>query len=368
MTKKEEQIISWLLQRPGYFKKSGIDTFNFYPWTKPAKWNLSIKNFEKVFYEAKKRFKERNQKLASFQNIINKSTIDKLQTTYSGSDYDIDKLVVPVKTNLVNTSEWGYVSKDYNRKYEGEGLWIIVGCVHIPSHNTVFYQSFLKFLIEYANKIKGIIIAGDFIDMEALGSFAKGSLGYHNLDEEYTEANNVLNTISEILPKSVQKIYIYGNHEARYFKYMQQVDNSKLGLALQSPTVALKLVERGYHVFEDWKKSYVTIGSYLDVLHGEFFNIHTAKKHLDTYRRSCLYFHTHRKQIYIEGNEGAFNCGSMANFSSSSFGYASRSMIDSWSNAFAVVNIDKEGYYHVDIPTWMNNKFIFGNKIYSHGK
>jgi predicted phosphodiesterase len=79
MTKKEEQIISWLLQRPGYFKKSGIDAFNFYPWTEPAKWNLSIKNFEKVFYEAKRRFKENlKPTLTNIQKKVNKNfnTID----------------------------------------------------------------------------------------------------------------------------------------------------------------------------------------------------------------------------------------------------------------------------------------------------
>ncbi len=339
MTNKEEKIISWLLERPGYFKKSAIDTFNFYPWTETSKWNLSIKNFEKVFYEARRRYK------ASL-------TVKPVK-------------IPPIKK--VQMPKFGAVFKEKSRKYEEEGLWVILGCVHVPYHNKAFYYSFLKFLKDNSQKITGLIIAGDFVDMEALSSHDKGNISHSTLDHEYREANHVLTEIESLLHPDVQKVYIWGNHEDRYNRYMRQVDNSKLGAALQSPSVALNLVARGYHVFEDWKKSYVTIGKYLDVLHGEFTNVHTAKKHLDTYRKSCLYFHTHRKQVYIEGKMGAFNCGSMGDFKKNVFNYASRAMVDSWTNSFAVVNVDKEGFYHVDIPTWINNRFYFGNKVYSHG-
>jgi predicted phosphodiesterase len=333
MTKKQNKVLTWLLSKPGYLKKGVQTAYVSYPEL------VSFDNFEKAFHEAKK---------------VNKE-ISASGVKYIGHDSKKSKPIV------INTGH-----KALTAHYPYKGKYIILGCVHIPAHNYDFYKAFLSYLKDNKSEISGLIIAGDFVDMMPLSNHDKGNISTVTLDYEYNEANVVLNEIEAILAPSIHKAYIWGNHEDRYNRYMRQVDNSKLGAALQSPTEALNLLSRGYTVLEDWKKSYVTLGGYLDVLHGEFTNIHTAKKHLDTYRKSCLFFHTHRKQIYTEGHMGAFNCGSMGDFKNSAFGYASRAMVDSWTNAFAVVNIDSDGYYHIDIPTWINKKFIIGSKVYNH--
>jgi hypothetical protein len=269
-----------------------------------------------------------------------------------------------IHTKSKSLVEYGFVSETFSRKYNDKGLHVIMPCFHAPHYNASFYNSFKRFLTEKRNEIVALHIIGDFLDMQALSSHDINNISANTLDKEYRIGNRILDEITSILSPNILKTYIWGNHEDRYNRYMRNVNNAKLGTALQSPTEGLKLTARGFHVFENWKQSYITIGEHLTLCHGEFVNIHTAKKHIDTYRKSVMYAHTHRKQVYIEGNTGGFNIGSMANFDDSAFGYASRAMKSSWTNSFSTVFIDDQGYYHVEIPSWVNNRFIYGGKTY----
>jgi predicted phosphodiesterase len=266
-----------------------------------------------------------------------------------------------VDYSTVKTVSRGVVWDKFTHDYNVVGTHVIIPCMHIPYHNEQMYNAFKQYLKN--NNIVGLHIIGDFLDMNSLSGHDKGNVSQMTLDFEYSAGNACLDELDSIVGDCV-KTYIFGNHENRYDRYMMNVDNAKLGDALQSPTVGLDLINRGYHVFENWKQSYITLGKHLTLCHGEFVNVHTAKKHIDTYRKSVMFAHTHRKQVYVEGNTGGFNIGSMADFNKSAFGYASRAMKESWVNAFGIVNIDTEGYYHVEIPTWINNKFVVGDKIY----
>lgn len=288
------------------------------------------------------------------------------QEIYRGIPSEVIQAVaerVSPTSNVRYTNEFQAVNSKIG-EYNIAGIHIAFPCVHVPHENTDLMCSASKLIQDLGHKVKGFHILGDFLDMSALSSHDKGNISSDTLSEEYEAGNAALDFIEDSLPDNILKTYIWGNHEDRYFRYMRNVDNAKLGTALQSPTVALKLHERGYKVFEDWKNSYVTIGKHLTLSHGEFCNVHTAKKHLDTYRKSILYAHTHRKQVYVEGNMGAYNVGSMADFTSHAFGYATRAMKESWVNSFAVITIDIEGYYNVEIPTWYKGKLVFGGKTY----
>jgi predicted phosphodiesterase len=253
---------------------------------------------------------------------------------------------------------------DKSGKFNIPGLHVILPCVHIP-HQDKRLENIAMQIVNYLGKsVKGFHIIGDFLDMEALSSHSKGDVSNTLLSEEYDLGNSSLDLWDKALPKDVLKTYIYGNHEDRYFRYMRNVDNSKLGSALQSPTSALSLHQRNYFVYEDWKKSVVTLGHHLDLFHGEFTNDYAASKHLNTYRRSCIFGHTHRVQVYTKGHYAAYNIGFMGNKNSPAFGYATRAMLDSWGNAFAIVYIDSEGYFHTEVLNMFNNMVLYGGKIF----
>ena len=155
---------------------------------------------------------------------------------------------------------------------------------------------------------------------------------------------------------------LFGNHEDRFHRHMSTVDFSKLKGAIKSPTEALKLVERGFEVYENWVEDEVTIGD-LTIIHGEFCTTFPTKKHLDVYKKNMLFAHTHRSQMYREGEHVAFNIGSMADFNSPAFNYATKSMKKQWSNGFAIATV-VNGITSVEQITWNKNHFVYGGTVW----
>lgn len=243
---------------------------------------------------------------------------------------------------------------------------ILLPCVHAPFHNKKLFDSFFKYAKDIKN-IKSLCILGDFLDMNSLSAHDKGKIPIEGIElgKEYREATRLLDTILSVLPKGIDKHYLYGNHEDRYFRYIKGVDESKLGGALESPDKALGLKSKGFTVYTDWKNDEILFGTHLIGVHGEFCNVHTAKKTIDTYRKSVIYAHTHRFQVYVEGRTGGFNIGSMADFNSPVFKYATKAMRSSWLNGFALVHIDKKsGLYYVQPIMAFDGTFCVNGKKY----
>lgn len=277
-------------------------------------------------------------------------------------------VVKKFKTKLDKTSDYIISSqpklkKNLSNLRDTPGTYFVTGCAHAPFQNKKFYNSVFNYLAKEV-KLQGIILAGDILDLNSLSSHDKGKipLAGVTLSSEYKDASKFLNEIDSIGAKTID--YVYGNHESRYDRAMSDAENAKLGQALLSPVEGLKLVERGYNVYTDWKNDYIQIGKYLDVNHGEFCNVHTAKKTIDTYRKSTLYFHTHRYQIYVEGLTGGWNMGSGADFNAPVFGYATRAMKNSWVNACCIVHLDSQGFYHVQPLVFINDKLFINGKSY----
>lgn len=287
-----------------------------------------------------------------------------------------ERNIVPEKLiKVISENNQIYVGKPVPNRIVGSndfnitkaGTYWITGCAHAPFHNKAMYESTLNFL-EKEVSLEGIVLNGDFLDLNSLSSHDRGKIALPgvNLAWEYEESNKFLDEIQDLLKSKGADIrqFIYGNHEDRFLRTMKDVDTSKYGRALKSPEEALKLADRGFITQTDWKNSTISIGPHLDVIHGEFFNIHSAKKHIDTYRKSIMYAHTHRIQIYMEGDVGGFNIGAGADFNSLVFGYASRAMKKSWANASALVTLDENGFFHVQLLNFRNNKLIINGKEY----
>jgi hypothetical protein len=243
------------------------------------------------------------------------------------------------------------------------GTYWITGCAHAPWQNKRMYDATFNYLVQEIQP-RGIILAGDIQDLNSLSSHDKGKtpLSGVDLDWEYREVRKFLDEIDSLGAKRVD--YLYGNHEDRYLRAVRDVDTAKMGKALISPIEGAGLLKRKYNIYTDWKNDTIKIGKHLDVCHGEFLNVHSAKKTIDTYRKSTLYFHTHRFQIYMEGLVAGWNMGAGADFSAPVFGYATRAMKNSWVNASCIVTLDKEGFYHVEPLLFINNRLIVNGRKY----
>lgn len=240
--------------------------------------------------------------------------------------------------------------------------YIAIGCVHVPFQN----QSLIKGIIDLmtAYKYDGIIIGGDFLDMGALSQYEKGKISHTNvtLKEEYEVGNALLDMFDEKLDKNALKVFLYGNHCDRYWRWLSDVNNNKLGDVL-SPTDQLNLRDRGYIVKENWAEDFYKIGA-LQVMHGEYYNVHTAKKHLDVFRRNVLYWHTHRIQVYREGDFCAWNSGTLAQIDAPCFDYAKRGMRMQWANGFSIVHVDENNMHFVEQINCIKDNFIYNGVKY----
>ena len=247
------------------------------------------------------------------------------------------------------------------------GTHLVTGCNHAPFDNKYMTNGMIELIKDLGDKLKGLHLIGDFLDMNSLSSHDRGRkpLEGITLSSEYKESSKILDKFDEVLPKGCTKNYMYGNHEDRFHRYMGSSDNAKLGDSLDSPEKGLALAERGYNVFTDWKKDKIRLGNHLDLIHGEFCNIHTAKKHLDSFRGSIMFVHTHRIQMHIESKVGGFNIGFGGDINSPVFNYATRAMKEVWANGFALVTIDEDGFFHVNQITMFNDCFYYNGKKYN---
>lgn len=247
--------------------------------------------------------------------------------------------------------------------FNSEGLHIVSGCWHVPFHNKKLFNSFQELL--YDIDFVGFHLIGDFLDLNTLSSHDTGRFPVIKgltIDQEYLEGNKVLDEIDKLLPDKVEKSYLYGNHEDRWNRYMSNMQSAKTPIS--SPSIALKLEERGYNVQENWSQDFVKLGQHLELIHGTYYNIHAAKKHMDVLRGSIMFAHTHRIQSYLEGNTGSFNIGCMIDLASPAFNYAARATRTQWQNGFMIVYIDSDGNYYVNQIIVVNDRFVYNGKIY----
>lgn len=293
------------------------------------------------------------------RKIISKEINKKAQVNYYSSV--VDSTYVPPTFTITTASSEDYVNKT---KFTTPGTYLVLGCAHVPGHNVSLINGVTK-LISELRDLKGLILLGDFLDCNSLSGHDRGrftALGL-NLSQEYEIGNEVLDQLTKPLPKSAEKIYFYGNHEDRYNRYMADMQNAKTPIT--SPEQGLKLKERGFTTFTNWNSDYITLGEHLDLIHGQYYNTHCAKQHIDKFRGSIMFAHTHRVQSYVEGSTAGFNIGWAGDINSPLFNYADRGMKKQWQNGFSLVTIDEVGNYYVQQIFHHNNKFYYNGKAFS---
>jgi len=249
-------------------------------------------------------------------------------------------------------------------KAEGE-MYFVLPDPHYPFQNEVLMQKVFQCIKD--NNVAGVCISGDWLDLYTLGTYNADSLGLLrdiSLDEEYESGLAGIEALEKVLPKDARKMFLWGNHEDRYFREMNKRDNAKYGNTLQNPNDALKLAEYGWEVKTNWKDDFFTVGD-IDITHGTYFNIHCAKKHLDMHGKSIMFGHTHRSQAHVTGEGAAYNIGTLCDLESSAFHYMPRMTREQWSNGFAIITvIDGKSYIEQIVVRKGKNSFVFRGKVY----
>ncbi len=254
------------------------------------------------------------------------------------------------------------VRRLYNGLQEPKsGIHIVLGCVHVPYHNKTIIAKIVN-LIENNNVI-GFHLIGDFLDVKSLSSHDEGRVQVTSLGKEYEQGNQILNLFDQVLPEQCEKTFIYGNHEARFFKFKSNIKNQSFADAVLSPHDALRLKERGYTIYTDWQEDYHQVGSY-QLFHGIYCTTNTCKTHLDRVKSNCIFAHTHRCGNWFEDNKHSLNIGHLVDINNKDgFGYLSRIEKIKWQSGFAVISQDNKDF-HADLVVVNNNSFFFGGQKY----
>lgn len=291
---------------------------------------------------------------------------------YNVSIQDVDNAINILK-NISNTSFGDILneisaSKPKNKVVKNNNImnYWVAGCMHLPFHNKKQLASTLNYLKTI--QLDGIILAGDILDINSLSFHDKGKVPIEGvtLDWEYREANKAFKAIQKLVEEkkisSDNLHFMYGNHEDRYLRTLKLVDQSKYGKALMSPEVGLNLIKRGWKIYKDYQRDFIILGD-LHINHGEYLNQHVAKKTIDVYKQSSLFFHTHRFQIYSENKFIGYNMGFSGDINSKVFNYAPRGAKSLWTNASALVTVIN-GKSHVQPLMFINDKLIINGKEY----
>jgi predicted phosphodiesterase len=244
--------------------------------------------------------------------------------------------------------------------------WIVISDVHRPFHNQTLWNKLLQLVNDMGSSLYGIVIAGDYLDLYTLGSYNNESLANLSnitLQDEYLDGLQGIDEMNSAF-KGAKKLFLFGNHEDRYFRHIKEKDNAKYGGALINPVEALYLHERGWITKTDWQSDYFTLGKHLDIVHGVYTSIHAAKAHLDKTQHSVMFGHTHRVQCFHQGNRAAFNIGGLYDIKSKGFNYMPRFQRQLWANGFALVNVTDNGDFYVEQVNVWADKFLANGKMY----
>ncbi|MEM9076288.1 MAG: hypothetical protein AAGC43_04575 [Bacteroidota bacterium] len=276
--------------------------------------------------------------------------------------------VTPTEKGIVETIREStrevIVDKEVIHKIYNEGeLWFVLPDAHYPYQDKKLMRKVFQMIED--NEVTGVVISGDWLDLYPLGSYNSMSVGLlKNVDltKEYKAGLQGIKDLEAVLSPEAKKVFIWGNHEDRYFRTLNSRDNAKFGSELSHPNDALELELRGWEVLENWKDDFYTVGD-LDIMHGMFTNIHVAKKHLEAHGRSVMFGHTHRVQTHFTAHEGAFNIGCLADITHPAFGYMPRMQRENWSQGLAGIHV-VNGKSYVTMITVRDGKFIFNGKVY----
>ncbi len=244
-------------------------------------------------------------------------------------------------------------------------IHLVISDIHIPFENTVLLEKIAKLMEDNKEQIAGFHIAGDFLDMLGFNSHEKDVVpmkGY-SVGIEYEIGNGWLDIFDNSLLPNTIKSFLYGNHEHRIFSHLKNINNSLYRDIIKDPTEALNLRNRGYNVYNNWKEDSIKIGN-LEVIHGFYLNQNLVKSHMNKLKNSVMMGHSHKLSCQVEGKISGYNIGFLGDKESDGFKYANRFERTDWTNGFAVVYVEPNGDFKVNLIDCTNNEFWFGSKKY----
>lgn len=247
---------------------------------------------------------------------------------------------------------------------------LIIPDCHIPYHDRKAYKLMLL-VAKFLNKIgflKEIVILGDYADIYCLhGHGSKDPTLKLMLKDEIELVNKCLDELDKLFPK-VKKVYLQGNHEYRFERYIQSNCPELFGITDFKHIIKMHERNNWKYVYYSPNQSYKVLGSKLTARHEPLAS--SAKATAAKALCSLVYGHIHRiEESHIVGLDGTnhvcFSVGWLGDKRNDKiFGYVKSH--HQWQLGFGVVFVDPKTkyFYHQKINILDNYTCVFNGKTF----
>lgn len=238
---------------------------------------------------------------------------------------------------------------------------LIIPDTHVDYHDKRAFRLMLK--VARDTGVDHVYLLGDFCDMYNVMSHPRKAILRGLVKREIEGVNTELDAIDEALPKA-KKHYIFGNHEDRLERYIDEKCPELYGL-VDLPSL-LELEERHWS-WTDYKPDQLVrvAGSKLFARHEPI-----GKDALATVKaagKSIVYGHTHRAEqsqiVHIDGTTHiGLNVGWLGDKKHKAFQYVKGH--HQWTLGFGIANILDSGVFYLDQVRIFNYRTVYNGKLY----
>lgn len=241
---------------------------------------------------------------------------------------------------------------------------LIVPDCHHPFVDRKAWDLLLK--VGISQKIDTLVIIGDFGDFLSVTSHAKSAeQRKYMLADELTVCNEALRELEAV--KAKKKIFVMGNHEDRFSRYITERCPELHGLYGTDVQSALRLRDRGYEVVPYRAHIYRDGIYYTHDTGTAGLNAHRSS--LQKYQRNVVIGHTHRigyeAKRTISGQVTAgFMCGWLGDASlCAGYMHCSNAATD-WTLGFGMAYSDGTNSHIVPVVIQEDYSCVVGGKLY----
>lgn len=254
-------------------------------------------------------------------------------------------------------------------KPRGVETTVVLSDIHLPYHNVNALSAVKDFLDDV--RPDRLVLDGDIVDLYEVSRHNEGSvllLRDKDITRTWNVADHEIGELCDAAGRGCrEKRFVRGNHEDRLRRWLQDGDHAVFANepAFNIAT-RLHLPERGIVMGPElYPNDGIMVGK-LWIYHGQYCGKYHARTHLDKFRHSVMYGHTHTPQTHhvatLKGQQAAYGLGWLGDWDSEAVDYADK--VNSWVHGFGVVHTWPDGSYTAQQINFWRGCFVYGGRVY----
>jgi hypothetical protein len=285
-----------------------------------------------------------------------------------------------------------YIKRIGKPRETSNELVVAAGDFQFPFEDPEVYSSFLTFLA--AERPSRIVLTGDILDLTAVSAYDKDPRLGMPVQEELAHTHRRLAEIKASAGEEAEIFFLYGNHEARFSKWLAKKAPELVGLADANGREVLSLenllrlkeldiqscISEGVaYAGPEHLRSYYQITEDLIATHGTYSRTTGGGASIipivDASGVSVVGGHDHSQGVAFrtiggfagidEKRTAAISTGMMCR--RTELGYLAQHQVSRWSAGFAVIELwgKGPGEWQPDFASWTGSELVWRGKRYA---